>query len=190
MGNGSTVHPDLAAEGGAVSTVAYAKLTSARDEAAPGKSNDTKPGVGKYVDALAALVPAEVLAAHAIILTFTTTTQEGADGASTTIITEPDALQVAFWLLLGASAALYFFAKLGTLDILDSVRILIPPLAFAGWAMLLTPTAFDPVNAALGLDWTNAMQSVVVVGGALILAGIATGLAYQADRDMTHANPG
>jgi hypothetical protein len=36
-----------------MSTLAYAALTNARDNAAPGTSNKTSPGVGIYIDALA-----------------------------------------------------------------------------------------------------------------------------------------
>jgi len=50
-----------------MSTLAYQAITKRRDEATPGTSDATSPGVGKYVDALAALVPAEVLAAHALL---------------------------------------------------------------------------------------------------------------------------
>jgi len=57
-----------------MSTLAYAQLTNKRDDAAPGTSETTNaPGVKSYVDALAALVPAEVLTLHALVISATTT---------------------------------------------------------------------------------------------------------------------
>lgn len=55
-----------------MSTFAYATLTNVRDDADPQKPENAKPGVNKYVDAMAALVPAEILGLHAILLSFTT----------------------------------------------------------------------------------------------------------------------
>ena len=58
-----------------MSTLAYAAMTRKREEAQPGTSTTSHaPGLKTYVDALAALVPAEVLTAHGAVLTFTTTT--------------------------------------------------------------------------------------------------------------------
>ena len=64
-----------------MSTLAYAAMTRAREISKPGKSTTTdSPGVKTYVDALAALVPAELLVAHATILTFTTKTATDSSG--------------------------------------------------------------------------------------------------------------
>jgi hypothetical protein len=64
-----------------VSTLLYSAITSARKAAPPAPGDATGGGqtqsLGKYVDSLAALVPAEVLAAHAAILGFTTTASPG-----------------------------------------------------------------------------------------------------------------
>ena len=52
-----------------MSTLAYAALTSRRERSPQGRTeSEASPGVGTYVDTLAALVPAEVLALHAAIL--------------------------------------------------------------------------------------------------------------------------
>jgi hypothetical protein len=65
-----------------MSTLAFAEFTTKREEAAPGSSSSQNPpGVSTFVDALAALVPAEVLTLHAIILSVTTKV----DNATTTI---------------------------------------------------------------------------------------------------------
>ena len=164
-----------------MSTVAYQALTTRRDEAQPGTSDDTKPGVGKYVDAVAALVPAEVLALHAVYLTLTTDSESSTTGSSTTTITEPDALELGFWILLGVSAALYIFPKIRKLEAWDAVRVLIPPLAFTMWTMIQTPSAFDPLNDALPINWSIVTRQIVAAGGALLLGALATGLAYKAD---------
>jgi hypothetical protein len=55
-----------------MSTLAYASLTSKREAATPNTSSSTSPGVQSYVDVFAALVPAEVLTVHAVVLSFTT----------------------------------------------------------------------------------------------------------------------
>lgn len=58
-----------------MSTLAYASLTRRREQAPRGESmRNAPPGVNSYVDALAALVPAEVLSVHALILAVTTET--------------------------------------------------------------------------------------------------------------------
>lgn len=56
-----------------MSTLAYAALTAKRQTTSAGESTTSgQPGMKTYVDVLAALVPAEVLAAHAAVLGFTT----------------------------------------------------------------------------------------------------------------------
>ena len=95
-----------------MSTLAYAALTTKRDDAPPNPSSSTSSstGVRTYVDALAALVPAEVLTLHALMLSVTTQVV----GAQTTI-TEPDTLVWALVGLLVLSVGLYaaprIFAK-------------------------------------------------------------------------------
>lgn len=77
-----------------MSTLAYAQLTTKRDTAQPGTSHTTgQPGMKSYVDALAALVPAETLTLHALIISATTTI--GANGATT--ISDPVTPYWAFW---------------------------------------------------------------------------------------------
>ena len=65
-----------------MSTLAYAQLTNARDQALPGTSTTTsKPGIQTYMDAFAALVPAEVLTLHALVISYTTEIpKSGIDG--------------------------------------------------------------------------------------------------------------
>jgi len=94
-----------------MSTLAYAAITRARETATRGTSTTEKPpGVRTYIDALAALVPAEVLAAHATILTFTTRTFESKP--PTVTINHAAALVVAFYALIGLSMLLYAAGRL------------------------------------------------------------------------------
>jgi hypothetical protein len=160
-----------------MSTIAYAAFTQSREEATPGKSTTTEPpGIKTYVDALAALVPAEVLTLHALFLSATTSTSGGQ-----TTITAPGALTAAFYGLIGLSVVFYIVARLsngGKWDRLDYARVAIPPLAFVGWTMLQRTTAFD----ALGLGMSNASRSVLALFLATVLGIVAASLAYKADQ--------
>src|SRR3954447_1410357 len=158
-----------------MSTLAYAAMTHARLAAEPNKPiKPDSPGIKTYVDALAALVPAEVLAAHATILTFTTKTDNG-----TVSITGGAALGIAFYALIGLSVILYVGGRLMTAkwDAWDYARCLIPPLAFVGWTMLQKATAFDAVAGNL-LD--EATRNVIALIGGVVLGVGAAALAYKA----------
>jgi hypothetical protein len=162
-----------------MSTLAYAILTTRRDEAPPGKStSDSPPGVTSYLDAVAALVPSEVLTLHAVILSFTTKTIQDSAGNSITEITEPGVLVWAFFGLLFLSIMLYLVSRSSKKNRLDWLRAIIPPLAFVVWTMLQKATAFDAVWPQLG----EAARTVIALFGAVILGAIATVLARKADK--------
>jgi hypothetical protein len=164
-----------------MSTLAYAALTTRRDEADPGTSGSSSPpGVGSWVDALAALVPAEVLGLHALILAFTTTTVAGGVCGAATVITNRGTLAWAFAGLCLLSVALYVVPRVADRmwDRLDLLRAAIPPLAFVGWTMLQRATAFDAVWPQL----PEAPRSVVALFLAVVLGLGATALGYRADR--------
>jgi len=160
-----------------MSTIVFAALTRKRIGAAPGKSlAEQPPGLRTYVDALAALVPAEVLAVHAIVLSFTTKTVNGQ-----TNITDPGTLTVVFYALIGLSILLYIFGRLGKkLQWWDILRALIPPLAFVGWTMLQRSTAFDVILP----NMTEAPREATAVIGAVILSAAASLLANIADKSL------
>lgn len=132
-----------------MSTIAYAQLTNAREAAAPGKStSEENPGLRTYVDAFAALVPAEVLTLHAVIISFLTKSQQTPPGAGAVTLIPPDAmetLKVTFWGLVVLSMCLFAVPRYlgGKWDKYDFVRLLIVPFAFAGWTALQRTTAFD-----------------------------------------------
>jgi hypothetical protein len=162
-----------------MSTLAYAAMTRTRTAAQPGttiKKTGGSPGVTTYVDAFAALVPAEVLVAHASFLTFTTQTDNGV-----VTITKPQALTIAFYALIVVSAGLYIAGRLkaSKWDKWDYVRMLIPPLAFVGWTMLQKATAFDAVAGNL---FDDATRNVIAILGGIVLGVAAAALAYKADQ--------
>jgi hypothetical protein len=179
-----------------MSTLAYAQLTNAREAATPGTSTTTnKPGMQTYLDAFAALVPAEVLTLHALIISVTTeipkvakastdvaaSAVSAASAAAARIL--PDAmqtLQYSFWGLVAASAALYAAPRLmgGKWDNYDWLRVLIAPLAFVGWTMLQRTTAFDAAFPAL----QQAPRTVIALFLGAALGAITAGLALQADK--------
>lgn len=166
-----------------MSTLAYAELTTTRETSKPYTSTKASPpGMGTYVDALAALIPAEVLALHALILSVTTQVKD-----NVTTITDAATLQWAFFGLLVVSVGLYVVARLFAKkwDRLDWLRVLIPPLAFVGWTMLQRATAFD----ALFPDLSNAPRTVSALFLAVVLGVAATALAYKADRKPAPAQP-
>lgn len=161
-----------------MSTLAYAALTTRREQAAPGTSSSSSPpGVRTYMDAVAALVPAEVLTLHGVILSFTTTAQDQS-GKSMTVISEPATLFWSFFGLLVMSIVLYIVPRLRKWDRLDYVRTLIPPIAFLAWTMLQRTTAFDAVLPQLA----SAPRTVIAMFIAVLLGLVATALANKADQ--------
>lgn len=163
-----------------MSTLAYGALTRKREEAEERKSTEAEPpGVKTYVDALAALVPAEVLAVHATVLEVTTTSEEDEAGETVTTITEPGTLEWVFWALLATTVVLYLLGlRRRKPEGWDLVRLLIPPLAFVGWTMLLQPSAFDAVDPGLG----DADRTAIALIGALVFGAIAAALGQKADQ--------
>jgi hypothetical protein len=147
-----------------------------------GTSDSTRPpGVTSYVDALSALVPAEVLALHAALLTVTTTTVENPMGEVVTTITEPGALSFVFWGLIVLCFIFYFAGHQSKeWDKWDYARMFIPPFAFVGWTMAQKSTAFD----AVWPDLPDAYRSIIAAFGAVLLGLAAAYLARIADQKV------
>ena len=165
-----------------MSTLVYATLTSTREKEPPNTTTtESPPGVKTYVDALAALVPMEVLTLHGLILPLTTKTTQTTNGNSVGI-TEPGTLFWVFFVLLAISVGLYVVPRIlnREWDRLDYLRAAIPPLAFIGWTMLQKATAFDAVWPSLG----EVPRTVVALIGGFILGVVATKLAYKADQKV------
>ena len=90
-----------------MSIIGYAAITNGRDASNPGATfrdatEETTNSKKTYIDALAALVPAEVLAAHALVISYATKTEN-----KVATITDPDTLWIAFWSLCTVSLILY-----------------------------------------------------------------------------------
>jgi hypothetical protein len=147
-----------------------------------------QPGTKTYVDAMAALVPAEVLALYAVIMQVASVTKE-VDGQSETVITHDGTVVGLFLALVVLSSALYLLgrkplagANAVAPDKFDAARALIPPCAFVVWTLLTPSSAID------AMGWH--LDPVARIGGSAILAIVlgvaAAALGAQADR----ANPG
>ncbi len=172
-----------------MSTFAFAQLTNAREASPPGKSTTTggSPGIKTYVDAFAALVPAEVLTLHALVISATTETVQkaasaGSEKMETVTTFLPKAagtLQVAFWVLVVMSIALYAAPRYfgGKWDKFDWVRIAIAPLAFFGWTMLQRTTAFDAAFPTV----ESIPRTVFALFLGAVLGAVTAGLAMKAD---------
>ena len=157
-----------------MSTIAFAAFTNRRENAQPGTSSSSNPpGVSTFVDALAALVPAEVLTLHAVFLSVTTSTAE-----KVTTITDAATLKWAFAGLIALSIVLYVVPRLKNWELFDYVRVAIPPLAFVGWTMLQRSTAFDAIAPSL----KDAPRTVVGLFLAVLLGVVAAALARKADQ--------
>lgn len=103
----SSVSLSISGRGGQMGTVMYAAVTTKRLQSPTGESTKgSAPGLSTYVDAMAGLVPAEVLAAHAVIISYATSSTSKA-GHEITRIDNRGALQVSFYALIVISAGLY-----------------------------------------------------------------------------------
>jgi hypothetical protein len=157
-----------------MSALVYGAVTRKRDEAAAGDSTKTAPpGVKTYVDALAALVPAEVLVLHAFMVEVTTETKK-VDGEAVTTITDPDALAATFWVCIFLAILLFFFGRMAInnrhLEKSDVLRGLIPAAAFVLWAILQKSTAWDAVSPD---SLSEGSRALIGAAGALVLGGFA-----------------
>lgn len=168
-----------------MSTVLMGALTARREDAAAGQSTtDKAPAVKPYVDAFAALVPAEVLAINAVVLQFCT---DVSSDKKTTMITEATTLKWAFVALLVLSVAVFASSRLFSKDTTKKapklwillLQCLIPPAAFLGWSMLQPVSAFDVIDSGLKVE---ARQVIAIIGG-VFLGILAAALGYKLDKE-------
>ena len=168
----------------AVSTLLYALASSRRTTGTVEPANAGPPtqstsaagavSTGAVLGSLAGLVPAEVLATRALVISLVVGPLTGASAASA--VTSSNALRASFWALAILSAVIYVLGILRERkwSRWDFARMCIPPLAFVAWIMLQPTTAFDAVAG-----WTGVGRSVTAVIGALALGLAATSLAYK-----------
>lgn len=177
-----------------MSTVAFGALTTRREASDSATSKSSQPpGLNSYIDILAALVPAEVLAIHALVIASVTTT----NSRGQTQITQPGTLRLAFWLLVGLSVALFVLGRQPTatptvarqqsgatvprwqrLEWQDLIRMLIPAAAFAGWTMLEPTSAWNTVAAGM----SSGTRLLIPLVGAVLLAAVTKALASHSDK--------
>lgn len=166
-----------------MSSFVYGALTAKREQAPANKSKKEKPpGLGSYLDVLAALVPAEVLAINALLLSLVVTSTAAPNGDAITKITDPGGAKLIFWLSLVACVAVYFVGaksgeKSSLLENWNWLRALIPAVAYVGWTMIQKSTAFD----AVAPNMSEASRVIVAVFVAFFLGAIAKRLSDKAD---------
>jgi|688.fasta_scaffold1028863_1 hypothetical protein len=181
-----------APEATAPGTQALGVASLGTTDAAPDTAPPAGGNVSNYVEALSALIPAEVLTLHALILSQTTKIEQATGGGDSTLttISDPQTLKFAFYGLLLMSFLLYAAPRLygawraagnaikgvlAQLDAADLARAVIPPLAFVAWSMLQRATAFDAAY-----PWISESQRTVsglFLASALVAA--ASWLAFK-----------
>jgi hypothetical protein len=161
-----------------MSTLLYESLTSTRESTAANAplmldlpqagASDEKKEVNKFVDSVAALVPAEGLALHLLILDAVTEKDEAKPDAVTVTFVEKDWAQRGWWLCLFAVLLLYLVPHLlkGKFGLLDPIRMLIPVAAFIAWTWMIETSLFDAVA-----DWTDGKRAFW--GAAVGIAALA-----------------
>jgi hypothetical protein len=166
-----------------MSTLAYGAITRKRLAAPADQSTTIKPpGVRTYVDSLAALVPAEVLALHAFIVEIATKTTK-VDGEAVTTITDPTTLKAMFWVGIGLSALLYTVGRLmssgGSWQGWDWARLLIPPAGFVLWTIVQKTTAWDALSPD---SLSEGSRALIGATGAIVLGLAAAGLGVKLNK--------
>lgn len=140
---------------------------------APSSQNDT---VRHWQDALAALVPAEVLVLHGVAMSYGTTTT-GKGGHTVTHITYPGQMEIVYVGMLVLAVTLYLMGAKHLRTWEDGVRAVVPALAFVAWTMIQPGTAFD----AFPFDLTTFGRIMIGVFLAIALTGVTNWLAGRAD---------
>jgi hypothetical protein len=166
-----------------MSSLVYGIITAKRTAAPAGQSQSTAaPGIGTYIDTLAALVPAEALALYlVIVIPYATQTTSGR-GKSVTVISDPRLLQWSCAGLLALCSLLYLVGRQrAPFSVSDVLRFFIPPMAFMVWLL--------PQNAGVWNIWwpgSSIGERTLIAAFAAVLLGIAAGLLGQ----LADAMPG
>jgi hypothetical protein len=146
--------------------------------AAPAAVPDpVKDKVRHWQDAVAALVPAEVLALHGVAMSYGTTTTGTGDTALTRI-TYPGQMMVVYVAMVLLAAGLYFLGAKSFKPI-DWARAAIPAAAFVIWTMIQPSTAFD----AFPFGLNSFARIMIAVFGAILLGAVVNLLATSADKE-------
>jgi hypothetical protein len=132
--------------------------------------------VRHWQDAVAALVPAEVLVLHGVAMSYGTTTT-GRHGHTVTRITYPGQMEIVYVGMLVLAVALYVVGSKRLRSWEDALRAVIPALAFIAWTMIQPSTAFD----AFPFDLTSFARIMIGVFLAILLTGLTNWMAGRAD---------
>ena len=162
-----------------MSSLIYGIVTAKRAAAPAGQSQTTSgPAMGTYVDAVAALVPAEALALYAAVVIPYTTRTASVSGKNTTVISDPRLLQWSCAGLFALCGLLYLVGRQkAPFTLSDVVRFLIPPMALAAWLLIQNFGVWD-------IWWPGSdlgERTVIVAFGAVLLGIVASRLGLQAD---------
>src|SRR5579875_1795544 len=169
-----------------MSTWAFAAKTSQRITSDP-QGPDAASSTDKYIGVLGALVPAEVLAAHAVIMQAVVQhvrVGRGANARTATVVPHTGWVQFTFWALAAITVLLYLGGRRATdggFHLLDIGGVLVPPAAFFGWCLLENDSAFEAVH-----DFGTQGRHVLGIVLALVLPVVAVAVGYRADR-LDHA---
>lgn len=190
--------------------VAIRNINKAADNGNDGKQTQGEPGnVSGYVEAMAALVPSEVLTLHALILSATTRIipAKEADGAaksvatgstdivnttsnSITVISDASSLAIAFWVLALISIALYLVPRLyaASTAAKEAKTSWQAQMGAADWARAAVPplafTAWAMLQRATAFDavcggLTDSQRTVFGLLLAAVMIAVASWLAYK-----------
>jgi hypothetical protein len=163
-----------------MSSLVYGIVTAKRAVAPAGESQTTAaPAMRTYIDALAALVPAEALAVYAGIVVPYATHAVPVQGKKVTVISDPNLLGWGCAGLLALSSLLYAVGRKNTkLRGWDVLRFLIPSAAFAAWLLVQNPGVWD-------VWWPGSSMGervLIAVIAAVVLGILASALGYQVDQ--------
>lgn len=149
-----------------MSSFVYGNVTAQR-AAAPAKKSKTAvpPGMGTYLDTLAALVPAEALALYeGVVLPNTTKTVSGK-----TVISHSTLLGWSCAGLLVLSVLLYGIGrKKQNWSSWDVARLFIPPAALTAWMLVQSPGVWD-----VWWPGPHTAERLVIAAFAAVVLGIA-----------------
>ena len=186
-----------------MSTLSFGALTAIREATPPPGTTvpgddqdpvkgDSPTGMKSIVDTLAALVPAEVLAFHALVMSNVAGESTSQDDKVSVTITDLGVLQAT--MVAGVVLAILFFvagrflsdAPRPTWDRWDTARAAIPPVAFVAWTMAQPASAFDSVAG----DMSQSTRFFIAILGSVVLGLAAAVLTKHADaRQVAPAPP-
>jgi hypothetical protein len=162
--------------------VAPVPATAARAQPQPpvqvtSEPDPVKDKVRYWLDAVAALVPAEVLALHGVAMSYGTTTTGTGENAVTRI-THPTEMMVVYVGMMVVAAGLYLLGAKSLKGLLTWARAVIAVAAFVVWTMIQPSTAFD----AFPFGLSAFGRIMIAVFGAIVLAALVNVLASKADK--------